>query len=93
MTLEELFDLTLLIDNFNYEKKDTITPNDLHANWWPSLNKLRQAANKSELLKDWKYKKELESVEYSHASGVNKYINLEDGEHRFVLDFWLSIYH
>ena len=93
MTLEELIEMTLMIDNFNYDNKDIITPNDLHANWWPPLNKLRQAANKAELLKGWKYRKELESVEYSHANNINKYINLEDGEHRFVVDLWLSIYH
>ncbi len=93
MTNEELTELTLLIDHCNYENEDIITPISLHATWWPLLNKLRQAPNKAELLEGWKYKKELESSEYSHAKDVNKYINLEDWEQRFAVDLWLCIYH
>lgn len=93
MTPDELTELTELIDNYNYENIDIITPINLYASWWPLLNKLREAPNKAELIENWKYKKELESAEYSRANDINKYINLEDEEQRFVVDLWLCIYH
>ena len=93
MAPADLVELTEIIDNYNYFNEDIITPQSLHAKLWCGLNKLRQAPNKSELLADWKYKKDLESAEYSHQTNVNKYINLEDSEQRFLVDFWLCIYH
>ena len=93
MTPAELNALTELLDNYNYDNQELITPIALHANWWPSLNRLRQAPNKAALLTDWKYKKELASAEKSHARGVNTYINLESAEQRFVVNLWLCIYH
>ena len=93
MTPEELTELTTLIDNCNYDNEEIITPISLHAKWWPLLNKLKQASNKAELLASWKYKKELESAEYSHTNNMNKHINIDDWEQRFVLDLWLCIYH
>ena len=93
MTLQDLDDLTELLDNYNYDNQDLITPFALHANWWPSLNRLRQAPNKAALLADWKHKKDWDSVEHSYANGSNSYINLESAEQRFVVDLWMCIYH
>ncbi len=93
MTPEELITLTELIDTYNYHNEDMITPQSLHTKLWPSLQQLRQAPNKNTLLTDWKYKKELESAEYSYASNSNKHVNVDDWEQRFVVDFWLCIYH
>jgi hypothetical protein len=93
MSYKDLLDLTERIDSYNYENEDTITPLSLHARWWPLLNQLRQAPNKTALLEGWKYKKELENTEYSYAANSNKHINVDDWEQRFVLDLWLSIYH
>ena len=93
MTPEELTELTSLIDTYNYDTEEKITPKSLHACWWPLLNKLRQASNKGQLLKGWKYNKELESAEYSYANNGNKHINVDDWEERFVVDLWLCVYH
>jgi len=93
MTPTELAELTTLLDTYNYNTEDLITPESLYAKWWPALNQLRQAPNKAALLEGWKYKKELESVEYSHAINANNHIKVDNTEQRFVLDFWLSIYH
>jgi hypothetical protein len=93
MTLAELAALTDLIDTYNYDKEEMITPIGLHASWWPRLNQLRQAPNKADLLESWKYKKELESAEYSYTNNSNKHVNVDDWEQRFVVDFWLCIYH
>jgi hypothetical protein len=93
MTPEELIILTDAIDTYNYHNEDMITPQSLHAKLWPGLQQLRQAPNKAALIADWKYKKELESAEVSHANNANKHMHLDDWEQRFVVDFWLSIYH
>ena len=93
MTPQDLVELTEIIDNYNYHNEELITPKSLHTKLWSDLNKLRQAPNKADLLADWKYKKELESAEYSHQTNVNHYINLENSEQRFLVDFWLCIYH
>ena len=93
MTPEELNTLTELIDTYNYHNEDLITPQSLHAKLWPSLQQLRQAPNKVALLTNWKYKKELESAEVSHANNANAHMKLDDWEQRFVVDFWLCIYH
>jgi len=93
MTPKEFVELTHAMDTYNYENEDLITPQSLHAKWWPLLNQLRQATNKETLIDDWKYKVNLESVEYSHASNMNRHITLDDWEQRFVLDLWISIYH
>ena len=93
MTPEELVELTETMDNYNYENEEMITPIDLHAKWWPLLNQLRQAPNKEALLEDWKYKKELESAEYSYANNSIKHVNVDDWEQRFAVDLWLCIYH
>ena len=93
MTPQELAELTERIDTYNYHNEDMITPQSLHAKLWPSLQQLRQAPNKAELLGDWKYKKELESAEVSHATNANAHMKLDDWEQRFVVDFWLCIYH
>lgn len=93
MTPEELTELTTLMDNYNYDNEDLITPNNLYESWWPLLNKLRQAPNKAELLEDWKYKKELEIAEYSQTGDMKNYIKLEDDDQRFVVFLWFCIYH
>jgi hypothetical protein len=93
ITRKELVELTEIMDSYNYENEDMITPLSLHARWWPLLNQLRQSPNKIALLEGWKYKKELESVEYSYAANSNKHINVDDWAQRFVVDLWLCIYH
>ena len=93
MTLVELAELTELVDNYNYDKEEIITPIGLYEKWWPRLNQLRQAPNKAKLLAHWKYSKELESVEYSHQHNANTHIQVDQWEQRFVVDFWLCIYH
>ena len=93
MTPDELIELTRLIDNYNYDYEQVITPGSLYGVLWPGLNKLRQAPNRAALLEDWKYKDILQSVEYSHANGENSYIKIEDSEQRFIVAFWMSIYH
>jgi hypothetical protein len=93
MTPEELVELTHLMDTYNYENETTISPLTLHHKWWPFLNELRRAPNKEVLLEGWKYKKELESAEYSHINSINTHISLDNWEQRFVVDLWLSIYH
>jgi|LakMenEpi03Aug12_release.lakeMendotaPanAssembly.Ray.scaffolds.fasta_scaffold2779386_1 hypothetical protein len=92
MTEQEFNDLTILIDRYNYVNEDTITPITLHATLWSKLNQLRTASNKNTLIKSWKYKKELLGSEYAIANKAN-YTMLDNEEHRFVVDFWLSIYH
>ena len=93
MTPEELFKLTEIMDNYNYDNEEMITPISLQNKWWPLLNQLRQAPNKTALLEDWKYKKDLESAEYSHVYNINTHINVDNWEQRFVVDLWLCIYH
>ena len=93
MTPQELAELTELVNNYNYDKEEMITPVGLYEKWWPRLNQLRQAPNKAKLLADWKYKNELESTEYSYTNNSNKHVNVDDWEQRFVVDFWLCIYH
>jgi len=93
MTHEDFNTLTRLIDTYNYENEELITPNGLCSTWWPLLNQLRQAPNKDTLLAEWKYKKELENVEFSHIHGENSYINVADWAERFVVALWLYIYH
>jgi len=88
MQRADLADLTTLLDTYNYDNEDFITPQSIHTTWWPSLNKLRQAPNKEALLEGWKYKADLLNVEYSHANGYT-----DDWEQRFVVAMWLSIYH
>lgn len=93
MLADELDKLTDVIDTYNYDNESMITPQSLHATWWPSLSKLRQATNKEALLEGWKYKKDLQLVEASHAHDANSFVNVDDWEQRFVLALWLSIYH
>ena len=93
MTPTELAELTTLLDTYNYDTEELITPESLHAKWWPALNQLRQAPNKAALLEGWKYKKDLLNVEYCHTHGENRYVAGDNWEQRFVLALWLSIYH
>ena len=93
MLADELDKLTDVIDTYNYDNESMITPQSLHTTWWPLLNKLRQATNKEALLEGWKYKKDLQLVEASHAYDSNSFVNVGDWEQRFVLALWLSIYH
>ena len=93
MTPTELDELTDLIDTYNYDTEEEITPVTLYFKWWPRVNQLRQSPNKAELLADWKYKKEFECAEYSHTYNSNKHINVDDSEQRFLVDLWLCIYH
>ena len=93
MNPDELIELTRLIDTYNYDYEQTITPSSLYGVLWPRLNQLRQAPNRAVLLEGWKYKDILQSVEYSHANGENSYIKIEDVEQRFIVAFWMSIYH
>ena len=93
MTPEELTQLTSLIDTYNYEHEELITPKGLHAKWWTAVKQLKEAPNKEALLEGWKYKKEFESAEYSQTHNGNKHINVDDLEQRFVVDLWLCVYH
>jgi hypothetical protein len=93
MTEQEFNDLTLLIDNFNYDKEELITPKSLHETLWTKLNRLRTAPNKNALIDGWKYEKELLSAEFSHETKINMYTKLENEEQRFLVDFWLCVYH
>jgi hypothetical protein len=93
MLVAELETLTSVIDTYNYEHESMITPESLHTKLWHGLNKLREAENKDTLIKDWKYKKDLELVEESHVSYNNSHVNVGDWEQRYVVAFWLSIYH
>ena len=93
MTPDELVELTRIIDTYNYDYEQVITPGSLHGILWPSLNKLRQDPNRAALLEGWKYKDILQSVEYAHANGENSYIKIDDSEQRFIVAFWMSIYH
>ena len=93
MLAADLDVLTKVIDNYNYEHESMITPESLHATLWPTLNELREAHNKDTLIKDWKYKKDLQSVEESHVSDTNSHIGVDDWQQRYVVAFWLSIYH
>ena len=93
MTPDELIELTRLIDTYNYDYEQMITPSSLYGVLWPGLNKLRQAPNKAALLDGWKYKDILQSVEYSHANGENSYIKVDNVEQQFIVAFWMSIYH
>ena len=93
MLADELDKLTDLIDTYNYEHESMITPESLHTKLWPILNKLRRAHNKETLIKNWKYKKDFQLVEESHASDSNSFVNVDDWEQRYVVAFWLSIYH
>ena len=93
MLADELDTLTDVIDTYNYENESMITPKSLHSKIWPGLNKLREAHNKETLIKNWKYKKDLELVEESHVSDANSHIGVDDWEQRYVVAFWLFIYH
>jgi hypothetical protein len=90
MLAGELETLTDIIDTYNYEHESMITPESLHSKLWPGLNQLREAHNRETLIKEWKYKKDLELVEASHD---NIFVNVTDWEQRYVVAFWLSIYH
>ena len=89
----DLANLTTLLDTYNYDNEYIITPQSLHATWWPGLNQLREAHNKEALLEGWKYKKDLQLVEASHAHDANNFVNVCEWEQRFVVALWLSIYH
>ena len=93
MLAAELDTLTDIIDTYNYEHESIITPESLHAKLWTGLNKLREAHNKETLIKDWKYKKDLQLVEESHVSDANSHITGADWQQRYVVAFWLNIYH
>jgi hypothetical protein len=93
MTPIEFAELTSLIDTYNYENETEITPESLHAKWWTAVKQLKEAPNKEALLEGWKYKKEFESAEYSQTHNENKHISLDNPEQRFLLDFWLCVYH
>jgi hypothetical protein len=93
MLADELEKLTDMIDTYNYENESMITPESLHAKIWPGLNKLRGAHNRDTLIKEWKYKKDLELVEESNVSDANSHVNVADWQQRYVVAFWLSIYH
>lgn len=93
MTEQEFIDLTMLVDNYNYSNESMITPESLHETLWNKLNRLRTATNKNALIEGWKYKTELLSAEIAHKNGINKYTKLENEEQRFVVDFWMCIYH
>ena len=93
LTAADLDILTDVIDTYNYEHEDMITPESLHAKLWPGLNQLREAQNKETLIENWKYKKDLQLVEESHINYTNNHINVADWQQRYVVAFWLSIYH
>jgi hypothetical protein len=95
MTIDDVYELTNLIDNCNYGKetisnKCIITPKSLHTLLWSKFNQLRTAINKDVLIENWKYKKEFEIVEKPNA---NNFVNVEDVEQQMLVHFWLSIYH
>jgi len=97
MTSNELNELTTIIDTYNYDNNDKITPENLHHVFWEKINRLRNASNRKILLHNWKYTKELESTELSEIHNKNIHITNDNGndnaEYRFILEFWLSIYH
>ena len=95
MRIEELDELTELIDNCNYGKEDInneyiITPKSLHTLLWSKFNQLRTATNKDALIENWKYKKEFIIVEKPNA---NDFVNVEDAEQKMLVHFWICIYH
>jgi hypothetical protein len=97
MSTNELNELTTMIDTYNYDNNDKITPENLHHVFWEKINRLRNASNRKILLHNWKYTKELESAELSEINNKNKNIHItnenDNAEYRFILEFWLSIYH
>lgn len=90
MTIDDVYELTNLIDNCNYEKESIITPKSLHTLLWSKFNQLRTATNKDALIENWKYKKEFAIVENPDA---NNFFKLEDAEQQMLMHFWLCIYH
>jgi hypothetical protein len=92
MEQQDLLEVTMLIDDCNYNKEPIITVDMLHERLWNGLNKLRLATNKDELIEEWKYKSDLISTEKSHENN-NKDFDKVGWEHSFVLSFWMGIYH
>jgi hypothetical protein len=95
MSEQELNNLTTLIDNYNYENKEIITPQGLHKTLWGGLNQLKNAENKSALLEGWKYSSSFTAAESTHETRVSHFKKLEESlwEQSFVLYFWMCVYH
>ncbi len=95
MSEQELNNLTALIDNYNYENNQIITPQGLHKTLWGGLNQLKNAENKSALLEGWKYSSSFTAAESTHETRVSHFKKLEESlwEQSFVLYFWMCVYH
>jgi len=95
MNEQELNNLTSLIDNYNYDMMETITPNEMYETLWVGLNQLRNSENKAALLEGWKYSSELSVTESTHETKVSHFKHIKDElwELSFVLYFWMCIYH
>ena len=92
MEQQDLLELTMLIDDDNFNMSPGITIDMLHERLWSGLNKLRLTTNKDELIAEWKYKSDLISTERSHENN-NKDFNKVGWEQSFVFSFWMGIYH
>jgi hypothetical protein len=91
MNSEDLFKLTTKIDNIN-DTDESITSTYLHAELWDDLNRLRQDANRDELINGWKYKDDFEITDNCHLN-ENKQFSLMPWDHSYVTSLYFSIYH
>ena len=66
MNQQELDKFTLLIENYNYDNNETITPQSLHKELWGGLSALKNTANKEALLDGWKYSSAFSAAESTH---------------------------
>ena len=83
--------LTYKIDNYG-TGIDWGTTEDVKANLWRDLDNLRNNNNKNNLISDWKYKGNFETIERWHANG-NKIFNLMSWESSFAVAILFSVYH
>lgn len=95
MNQQELDKFTLLIENYNYDNNETITPQSLHKELWGGLSALKNTANKEALLDGWKYSSAFSAAESTHQTKVShfKKLKTELWEQSFALYFWMCIYH
>ena len=91
MNSEDLIKLTTVIDNIN-DGAESITSTYLHAELWDELNRLRQDANRDELIDGWKYKGDFLFTDNCHLN-ENKQFTLMSWEHSYVTCLYFSIYH
>ena len=92
MEQQDLIELTILIDNCDYNNEPMITVERLHERLWPGLKNLRTATNKDDLIANWKYGSDITATERSHTNNGKHFTRL-DWEKSYVLAFWMGIYH